>query len=68
MRGGPARFVPGRNYTLVVHRQSAAAMDVWPEDDPGAKATVPLRPGRVVLKADSNAGSTYLDASEWLQC
>ncbi|KAJ1521329.1 hypothetical protein ONE63_003005 [Megalurothrips usitatus] len=58
-------FVAGRNYTLVVHRQSEAAADVWLDGDPGLKVSLPLQPGMDVFKADSNAGSTYLDASEF---
>ncbi|KAE8737461.1 hypothetical protein FOCC_FOCC017073, partial [Frankliniella occidentalis] len=54
-------FVAGRNYTLVVHRASTSALDVWVDGDPGAKVSVPLGPDRTIFKVDSNAGSTFLD-------
>jgi hypothetical protein len=67
-QSGPMGFFLGRNHTFVIHRRSAADVDVWLEDDPGNKATVRLLDGADRLRVASTAGSTAFVRGNDTQC
>lgn len=64
---GPEGFTPGQQHVFVVRRASADTLEVWLEDDPENRASVPTTADKDRLKVASTAGTTtFVKGRDWV--
>ncbi|XP_034244413.1 uncharacterized protein LOC117647040 [Thrips palmi] len=64
---GPASFTPGQQHVFVVRRAAEDTLEVWLEDDPDNRASVPTPDNNDRLKVASTAGSImFVKGRDWV--